>query len=145
MRFGTGDPLQTVGSGGANFDAVWAGNANKVGTPAHNIVSAVSSCAGGVLAYTEGGPSGWRIRFCDNAWVWRDGPGSDGSQDIQGIQCHEYGHALGLGHSAVSSATMYAYSSGSGASARSIEADDINGVKAIYGTKSASKPRITGV
>ncbi|MEW6072934.1 MAG: matrixin family metalloprotease [Planctomycetota bacterium] len=143
---GTGDSLQTVGSGGANFDAYWCGNADGVGGTNDNIVSSVGSCSSGVLAYTETPISnGWRIRFCDNAWTWQDGPGNDGSWDIQGIHTHEYGHALGLGHTTVSGSTMYASASPPATSLRSIEADDIAGVQYIYGVKSAGKPKITAV
>ena len=78
--------------------------------------------------------NGWTIKFYGSAWNWADGPSSVGSgQDIQGVACHEFGHALGLGHSNTGSATMYAYASGT--SDRSIESDDIAGVKAIYGAR----------
>ena len=55
------------------------------------------------------------------------------------------GHALGLGHSSTSSATMYAYISGSGAGERSIASDDINGVKYVYGTMSGAMPSVTAI
>jgi PKD repeat protein len=145
---GTGDGLQTVGSGGANFDAYWAGHADGIGSSDHNIISAVSSCSSGVIAYVEAPISnGWRMRFCDGNFNFSDGPDSVSyfQMDIQGIATHEYGHSLGLGHSATSSATMYAYVSGNGTAQRSIASDDQAGVRYIYGTKSASKPRITGV
>jgi hypothetical protein len=64
---------------------------------------------------------------------------------LQGIFCHEYGHALGLGHSTVGGTTMYASVSGNGISTRSIQADDIAGVKSIYGPRAASKPKITEI
>src|SRR5262249_11356980 len=90
---GTGDPVggNTLGSGGANFDAFWAGNTSGIGTMNGNIVSAISSCAGSTLAFTETPISdGWRIRVCDN-FTWDDGPGNiAGRFDIQGVICHEY-------------------------------------------------------
>lgn len=145
---GNGDPHQPagLGSGGANFDAFWAGNATSAGTTDDNVVSAGAGCGSGVLAFTETPISnGWRIFFC-NGWTWDDGPGTAVvGIDIQGVLCHEYGHALGLGHSGVGSATMFPSISGTGVSARSIEADDIAGVQFIYGVAAASKPRITGV
>ena len=107
---GTGDPLSgnLLGDGGANFDAFWAGNADNVGSQNSNIASAIATCAASTLAFTETPISdGWRIRFCDN-WIWDDGPGTISSRwDIQGVMCHEYGHALGLGHSGSGSATMF--------------------------------------
>ena len=72
-------------------------------------------------------------------------PGNNGSIDLQGVSTHEYGHALGLGHTGVGGATMTPPISGSGISARSIAADDQAGVQFIYGVKSASKPTITDV
>ncbi|MDP7061640.1 MAG: matrixin family metalloprotease [Planctomycetota bacterium] len=145
---GTGDSSQsTVGSGGANFSFVWNGNASGVGGGNDNIISSLGGSSGGVLAYCETPISnGWRIRFYGDAWNWQDGPNNVGSgQDIQGIGCHELGHALGLGHSSSSSATMYAYAIGTGNANRSIASDDSNGVKFIYGTRSASMPSITNI
>lgn len=142
---GAGDPTQTVGSGGANFDVSWQGNANGIGSWNDNTHSMISGSSGGVLAYCETPiQDGWRIRYYQG-WSWQDGPNSEPGIDLQGVACHEYGHALGLGHTNVGGATMYPSISGNGAVQRSIENDDINGVKFIYGAKSASKPRITAV
>ena len=146
---GGGDPHQPagVGSGGANFDPSFQGNATGVGTTNENIHSEIgSSCGGGTLAFTELPISdGWRIRYCPE-WSWADGPGTSVSGiDLQGIACHEYGHALGLGHTGVSGATMFPSVSGTGVSQRSIAADDISGIQAVYGVKSGSKPAITAV
>jgi hypothetical protein len=142
---GTGDPLNSnlLGDGGANFDAMWAGNATGIGTTNHNIVSAIDDCGGSTLAFTETPISdGWRIRFCDN-FTWDDGPSTIGSRfDIQGVMAHEYGHALGLGHSATSAATM-APSVGAGQTGiRSIHADDIAGIQCVYAVAAAAKPCI---
>lgn len=143
---GAGDPLQTVGSGGANFDISWQGNATGVGTTNENIHSELAGSSGGVLAFTETPISdGWRIRYY-STWTWHDGPGSVTSGiDIQGVACHEYGHALGLGHTTVGGSTMFASISGTGTSARSIEADDIAGVQFIYGVKLGTKPTISSI
>ena len=144
---GTGDPHQNggLGSGGANFDASFQGEANQIGTSNQNIHSEISGSSGGVLAYCETPISdGWRIRYYQS-WTWNDGPGTNvgGNMDLQGVACHEYGHALGLGHSGSTSATMYPSVSGSGVVQRSIASDDIAGVQSIYGQKSSNKPRIT--
>jgi len=147
---GNGDPSQPgdIGSGGANFDAAFAGEANGVGSADDNILSEISGSSGGVLAYTElPSEDGWRIRFY-STWQWADGPGTgigSGTIDIQGVTTHEFGHALCLGHTSVPGATMGATIIGNGVAMRSIEADDIGGVQAIYGVASANKPVITGV
>ena len=143
---GTGDPVNgnVLGDGGANFDAFWSGSAADIGGTNNNIVSGQTTCGGtGVLAYTETPISdGWRIRFCDE-WTWDDGPGTIQSRwDIQGITCHEYGHALGMGHSAVGTATMAPSGSPGQTGLRSLATDDINGIKCVYGAASVIKPKI---
>lgn len=147
---GNGDPSQPadLGSGGANFDAAFAGQANGVGSADDNIFSEIAGSSGGVLAYTEMPPEdGWRIRFY-STWQWADGPGTGigtGTVDIQGVAAHEFGHALCLGHSGVPGATMSATIQGNGVPMRSIEADDSAGVQAIYGPAAPNKPVITGL
>jgi hypothetical protein len=125
---------------------MWSGASLGVGTTNDNVVSHGSGCSSGVLAFTETPISdGWRIIFCSQ-WNWDDGPSTAISGiDIQGVMCHEYGHALGLGHSNINGATMFPSISGTGVSARSIEADDIAGVQFIYGVAAANKPRITNL
>jgi PKD repeat protein len=147
---GSGDPLQpTIGDGRANFDAYFAGHAASLGGSNDNVFSAITSCASGVIAYIEGPVSnGWAIRFCDSGRTFSDGPGQSvtGHMDIQGIATHEFGHALGLGHSTDSTSTMWSSTTPLGSNdLRSIESDDRNGVQFIYGGKSASKPTITAV
>lgn len=149
---GGGDPSQPagLGSGGANFDPSYQGLATGPGTIGNNVISELGGCSGGVLAFTESftNGAGWRMLFYQ-CWTWYDGPGTNfqsggGRFDLQGVATHEYGHAVGLGHTNVGGATMFP-SSVDGKIERSIEADDIAGVRANYGTAGASKPRITGL
>jgi len=144
---GSGDPTQTtIGSGGANFDPSFQGSATAVGNSNQNIHSQISGSSGGTLAYCETPISdGWRIRYYED-WNWADGPGGIGAnqEDLQSVACHEYGHALGLGHSGVNSATMSAFYSG-GTGDRSINSDDQAGVQAVYGSMSGTKPTINGM
>lgn len=149
---GSGDPSQPndLGSGGANFDSTFQGNATGVGNIDENIVSEINGSSGGIYAFTEtvlpvGG--GWRTRFY-SFWTWADGPDINipmGQTDIQGVATHEYGHALGLDHSLAPGATMQATFTGSGVSLRSISSDDIAGVRAIYGIALATKPVIASI
>ena len=146
---GNGDPSQpaNLGSGGANFDPSWQGLATDVGDINSNIVSQISGSSGGVLAYCETPiADGWRMRFYQDAATWSDGPNTPTNQyDIQGVACHEFGHALGLGHSTVGGATMFASAANPAVTERSITADDIAGVQFIYGVAAATKPIITSV
>lgn len=146
---GLGDPTQPViGSGGANFDSVYLGLASGPGRTNDNVISGISGCSLGTVAFCETPISdGWRIRFRVECYVFEDAPGlwpavPDG-KDIQGVATHEYGHALGLDHSGLpGEPTMFPSSSGQLITRRSIEADDIAGVQALYGVKSASKPQV---
>ncbi len=147
---GEGDPTQpaSLGSGGANFDSTWQGYASGVGGVDDNVASEIAGASLGILAFTEIPiQNGWRIRFYRDAAIWEDGPGAfaavEGHKDIQGVMCHEYGHALGLDHSGTSSAwTMFPSAAGTHIEKRSIESDDIAGVQALYGQKSAAKAHI---
>ncbi len=142
---GAGDPTQPVlGSGGANFDPTWQGLAPGPGGAGDNVFSALSSCGGGLVAFTEVSPGGgWRIRFCDDL-VWDDGPG-DVLQgiDLQGVAVNQYGRALGLGSSAVAGASMAPGTPP--LEARSIEGDDAAGLQFQYGAAGPAKPRVADV
>lgn len=145
---GSGDPTQNgIGDGGANFNPVWNGNANGHSTSGRNIISAISGGGGGAIAWMYGGQTGWTIEFIDDDFNFADGPGSIGGSQmcIQAINTHEYGHALGLGHSNVSGATMWPSASYGSTSPRSINNDDKAGVQAIYGAMSSSMPYIDDI
>jgi len=144
---GSGDPVggNVLGSGGANFDAAWMGVASAAGNADQNIVSTDNACPQGVLAYTLlPASNGWTIRFCDANVTFADGPGAIGAStwDIQGIMAHEYGHALGLGHSCTNAATMRPGGTAGQTALRSIHSDDIAGIQAVYGVASPLKPVI---
>jgi len=145
---GNQDSTQPVlGSGIADFDNTYQGSASGSGGTNDNVHSELlDNNPGGTLAFTETPISdGWRI-FYLSAWSWQDGPGTVSSGiDLQGVACHEIGHSLGLGHSGVNGATMEPAISGTGQAQRSIATDDQNGLRSIYGDKSAGKVRITGI
>lgn len=76
------------------------------------------------------------IVFWDGAFQFFAGTtGCGGGFYIEDIAAHEFGHALGLGHSASSSATMYPSTSSCNTANRSLDADDLAGVLAIYGPR----------
>ena len=66
----------------------------------------------------------------DPGWNWTTGTSI--TIDVQSVVLHEFGHALGLGHSADASAVMYANYC-SGCNKRALAADDIAGAASIYG------------
>jgi hypothetical protein len=52
--------------------------------------------------------------------------------DVQSVAAHEFGHWLSLGHSSDTEATMY-YRTGMGETKkRSLNSDDISGIRSIY-------------
>ena len=67
----------------------------------------------------------------DPDWNWVDSatPGA-GQFDLFTVLLHEFGHSLGLGHSADPSSVMFSTYSGA---RRTLAADDIAGIQAIYG------------
>ncbi|MCZ6806829.1 MAG: matrixin family metalloprotease [Deltaproteobacteria bacterium] len=59
-------------------------------------------------------------------------PGNRGPADLQSIVTHEVGHFIGIGHSDVDGATMFASSERNGVSKRTLAQDDIEAVCEIY-------------
>ncbi len=145
---GTGDqdPTQTVlGDGGANYDASFQGEITSAPGSNGNVHRELfDPNPGGVLAFTELPSSdGWTINYLSSV-TWQDGPGDDGATDLQAVATHEIGHVLGLGHSSAGGATMAPFLTG-GVSQRSLSADDVAGLQAVYGAAPASKPVITAL
>ena len=62
----------------------------------------------------------------------RETDGCSGEYDIDGIMVHEVGHVIGLGHSNVSGSTMYPSVSSCNSANRTLEADDLAGMRALY-------------
>ena len=75
------------------------------------------------------------ILFNNNqSWDSYRGSLRSGVYDIQRVALHESGHALGLDHSSLSTAIMYAYINNS----YQLTADDIAGAQALYGAATSS-------
>ncbi len=73
-------------------------------------------------------------------WQWTTS--SSPQVDLQSVVLHEFGHALGLRHSGLQSAVMYASYTG-GTLKRSLTADDVDGELDIYGAPGAPAPTAT--
>ena len=107
-----------------------------------NVVFFRDASNGGVIATTY---SWWSsTRMLDSDVVFWDGgfkfyTGTSGcttsvpSAYIEDVATHELGHALGLGHSSASDATMYSTYTMCTQTKRTLAADDIAGAKALYG------------
>ncbi len=89
----------------------------------------------GVLAHAfypppNGGSIAGDAHF-DEAETWTVTiPIPSGGIDLKTVAIHEFGHSLGLGHSNVTGAIMYAYYSGA---AHTLHPDDVAGIQALYG------------
>ncbi|MCA8960297.1 MAG: matrixin family metalloprotease [Planctomycetes bacterium] len=107
-----------------------------------NVVQhSTGSGGGGLLAVTIRGFVGSTMEgfdvvcFAANdtgpiGWNGVGDPGA-GEEDIAAVVTHEFGHALGLDHTATPDATMFA--DAIGVAARTLSADDIAGAKSLYG------------
>jgi len=82
---------------------------------------------GGILAHAFA-PTDGRFHY-DADESWSVGV-RQGAFDLQTVALHEIGHLLGLGHSEVEGAIMYA--SISAGVSKGLHADDIQGIKALY-------------
>jgi hypothetical protein len=111
-----------------------------------NLVVFRNEISGSAIATTYSWSSGSRIVEADIVF-WDGGfrffSGSAGCANgyyIEDVAAHEFGHALGLGHSNVAGATMFPSLSSCNQQARSLDPDDIAGVSAIYPSTRPSPP-----
>jgi hypothetical protein len=73
------------------------------------------------------------IVFWDAGFLFFTGStGCSGGFYIEDIATHEFGHALGLGHSTTTTATMYPSVSSCNTNPRTLDPDDIQGVTTLY-------------
>jgi len=103
-----------------------------------NVVMFRNASSGSAIATTYWWSNGSHIIDADIVF-WDGGfqffTGSTGCSNgfyIEDIAAHEFGHALGLGHSTVASATMYPSVSTCATGNRTLDPDDIAGVEALY-------------
>ncbi len=91
---------------------------------------------GGVLAHAFY-PTDGRVHF-DEDETWSDDDPPSGI-DLVTVAAHEFGHALGLKHSNVTGALMFAYYGGPN---RSLHSDDIAGIRALYGRRPPPRAKL---
>jgi len=123
------------------------------GIPMLNFEDPTGACDGTCLAATftgyyerqgRGRSRSYRIFDADivtnTAYNWTsenedpNGSGCSNEFYIEGVQVHEIGHGLGLGHTNVGGATMFPSVSSCNNGPATIEADDANGILALYGS-----------
>jgi hypothetical protein len=103
-----------------------------------NVVMFRNASSGSAIATTYWWSSGSSIVdadivFWDGAFRFFTGStGCSGGFYIEDIAAHEFGHVLGLGHSTSLAATMYPSVSSCDMRNRTLDADDIAGVTALY-------------
>ncbi len=108
------------------------------GNDAINLVLFRNASSGSAIATAYWWSSGSRIIdadivFWDAAFRFFAGSsGCAGGFYIEDIAAHEFGHALGLGHSTSSAATMYPSAASCDTGLRALDGDDIAGVRALY-------------
>lgn len=71
------------------------------------------------------------VRF-NNAFSWQNSSGCSGGYDLKGVSTHEFGHAVGLGHTNVQGATMFPSVAACDFSVSSLASDDRDGYNFIY-------------
>jgi hypothetical protein len=103
-----------------------------------NVVMFRNASSGSAIATTYTWMSGSRIIdadivFWDAAFQFFTGStGCSNGFYIEDIAAHEFGHALGLGHSTTPTATMYPSTAPCNTGLRSLDPDDIAGVRSLY-------------
>jgi len=116
-----------------------------------NLVVFRNASSGSAIATTYYWSSGNRlidadIVFWDAAFRFFSGAtGCSSGFYIEDIAAHEFGHALGMGHSAVQGATMYPSTSSCNANNRSLDADDIAGILFLYPARTGVPGQIKNV
>ena len=111
-----------------------------------NLIVFRNETSGSAIATTYSWFSGTRIVdadivFWDGGFQFFTGnAGCAGGFYIEDVATHEFGHALGLGHSTVAAATMFPSLSFCSQQARSLDPDDIAAVSAIYPSNKPNPP-----
>ena len=115
------------------------------GTPMLNFQDPENVCTGNCLAatftgfYQNRGDGTVQIFDADivtnDNYAWTSESEPDGCSSefyIEGVQVHEVGHGLGLGHTNVNGATMYPSVASCNNGPATIESDDAAGINALY-------------
>lgn len=125
---------------GASFSFAFAGYSTQTTTTndSINLIVFRNASSGSAIATTYTWFSGTRLIDADMVF-WDAGfqffTGTSGCSNgfyIEDVATHEFGHALGLGHSDVTGATMYPSISYCSQESRTLAGDDIAAVLSLY-------------
>jgi hypothetical protein len=128
----------TQSSSPFRFNYVGTTKATTVSNNGRNEVFFRNGSSGAAIAttyywYSGGSGVDADIIFWDGAYKFHGGStGCTWGFYIQDVATHEFGHALGLGHTLISDATMKSGQGYCSTSKRSLAADDIAGVEYLY-------------
>lgn len=138
---------------GASFAFAFAGYSTQTTNTNDgiNLIMFRNQSSGSTIATTYTWFSG--ARMIDADMVFWDGgfqfftgtSGCSGGFYIEDVATHEFGHALGLGHSTVGGTTMYPSIAMCSQQARTLEADDIAAVLALYPASATTPIPPTGL
>jgi len=137
------------GSGSGTVIHAQTGNTSNFqlgdGTPMLRFDDPIHACSGSCLAatftgyYQQRSDGSWQIFDADIVSNTRydyttlsESDGCSGEYYLEGIDVHETGHGLGLGHTNVSGATMYPSVASCDNGPASIASDDAAGLNALY-------------
>ena len=140
-------------TGQSNFQFSYQGTSNTTQQAAdgHNVLFYSHTDGQGALAQTFfwfQGPTltNFDIKFYDRAGIlnfaFSNTPTSN-QFDLQAVATHEFGHALGLDHTPITAAVMFASITAGDTSKRHLHPDDIAGVQSLYGA--LPQPQVTAV
>jgi hypothetical protein len=137
----------------ASIGFAYAGRSTQTTTTydAVNLVVFRNASSGSAIATTYWWSSGSRlvdadIVFWDGGFQFFSGStGCSAGFYIEDIAAHEFGHALGLGHSTTATATMYPSVGSCDTRNRTLDADDVAGVLALYPPSSTAPRAPTGL
>jgi hypothetical protein len=129
---------------GTTFRYQYGGRVNDTATmnDGRNVAIFRNATNGGSVASTYSWWSGGvrvdsDIIFWDAAYKFFTGTsGCSSGVYIEDFATHELGHALGLQHSSITTATMYKSTGWCSQVWRTLDADDIAGMRKLYGTQS---------
>jgi hypothetical protein len=137
-----GDPCLTQGGCSNKYDC-WERDSSAIA-----ITTTTSNTATGEIldADIELNDSGFAFTTVDSPPCVSGGPQVGCvAYDVQNTVTHEAGHTLGLAHSDIAAATMYAFAPIGETRKRALDADDVQGICAIYpkGGPTSVSPGVT--